>query len=477
MTAEKENSTKKRLIDRLSGDKIVWLIILFLCLYSLLSSLSSTSLLATLNGESRLVYAKNQLITIAVGMVIIFVFYKINRVRILKFMSRQGFWFSTLLLILLVGLAVLQKKGVIPEDFIIRSVSRNNARRWLSINGVEISIFEVIKVAMVMYIALMIDRIKNGETKFIDKLSELEHFEFLKKTFWKEFVCLFIPTMLTSVLVLTGGTSSAVFLAGILFLTMLLGQVDIKHLFLMGLVAAGIFVCCFGLYSATKSWEHPLFERIGTFASRMEMGTEEYARIVMESEKKDKTFYDALDKIRQPYGAKIAVKEGGLFGKGPGQSTQKYKVSVIYEDYVFSFLVEEYGLVFGGIPIIILYLSLLARGSVIARNCQNHFAKTVVAGLTALISCQALFHILINCHVGLMTGQTLPLISHGRSSFWCFCVAFGVILSISRMAEEQIAREAASLDPLLVIKHDETKESLSDLERLESGEIGDNDIY
>ena len=47
-------------------------------------------------------------------------------------------------------------------------------------------------------------------------------------------------------------------------------------------------------------------------------------------------------------------------------------------------------------------------------------------------------HIRVNVDIGPMTGQTLPLISHGASAFLVFCIAFGLILSISRMAKKKI---------------------------------------
>ena len=92
-------------------------------------------------------------------------------------------------------------------------------------------------------------------------------------------------------------------------------------------------------------------------------------------------YYDAVDKLRQEEGAKIAIKEGGFLGKGPGQSTQRYIVPDISEDYMYSFIIEEYGLV-GGAFVIFLYVSLLARGAIIVRNCgKDQYAKLTVAGL------------------------------------------------------------------------------------------------
>ena len=148
-------------------------------------------------------------------------------------------------------------------------------------------------------------------------------------------------------------------------------------------------------------------------------------------------YNNMVDTLSQPISAKIAVHEGGLFGKGIGNSTQKYRVQNIYGDYMYSFIIEEYGL-FGGLGILILYVSLLARSSIIARMCTDDFAKYALGGLALLITGQAFMHILVNVDIGPMTGQTLPLISHGASAFLVFCIAFGIILSISRKAKKKL---------------------------------------
>ena len=185
-----------------------------------------------------------------------------------------------------------------------------------------------------------------------------------------------------------------------------------------------------------------------------------------------KQFQKALDKMKQPVSAKIAIHEGGLFGKGPGRSTQRYVVPIMFEDYMFSFIVEEYGLM-GGILVIILYISLLARGSIIVRNCDNHFAKTAIAGLVVLITGQAMMHIMINCDLGPLTGQTLPMVSLGKSSFLMFSLAFGIILSISRIAKRKIAREAESMGSIMgdgerAGARNEMESTLEDLDEMES---------
>jgi cell division protein FtsW len=107
---------------------------------------------------------------------------------------------------------------------------------------------------------------------------------------------------------------------------------------------------------------------------------------------------------------------------------------------MYSFLIEEYGLL-GGILVLMLFVSLLARGSFIAKLCQHDFAKHAVGGLSLLISGQAFMHICVNTGLFPMTGQTLPMISDGSFAFLMFCIAFGIILCISKMAKKQIREQ------------------------------------
>ena len=190
-------------------------------------------------------------------------------------------------------------------------------------------------------------------------------------------------------------------------------------------------LCLFGIHKASGGDFMP---RMKTFTSRMNASYD--TEILDQYKLESRDFYKARDKIKQPYGAKLAVHEGRLFGKGSGNSTQRYSVTHIYSDSMFSFLIEEYGLL-GGILIIILYISLIARSSMIARLCGNEFARIAVGGLAFLITGQAFMHMLVNVDIMPMTGQTLPLLSDGASAFLVSCVAFGTILSISRMAKKK----------------------------------------
>ena len=140
---------------------------------------------------------------------------------------------------------------------------------------------------------------------------------------------------------------------------------------------------------------------------------------------------------------------------------------------MFSFIVEEYGVL--SIFVIMLYLSLLARGVLIIKTCSNNlFDKSAIFGLILLISGQAFVHIFVNMDFGLLTGQTLPMLSHGSFAFLCFSIAFGIILSISRLANKGMAKLSKEAAPISVTEskpEDTLSDSLSDLDNFETDGI------
>ena len=436
--------------DRFEGDKVVWIILLMLCLISIVCMFSSTSRL--LKGDTtRLDLVREQAILVGAGLVVIIIMYNIRNINVFRWCS-MVFGFSVPFLLLL----LLDLRIRIPN--VIEAIYVNGAYRILQVGSLQIHVFEVVKVAMVLYLAWALDAFRKGELKGA-RLSPL----------WKKILYIYAPFLIIFVMILPGGNSSAVFIGGIMFLVILLGGGNFKDLLV--LFTAGILIigACYGIYKASDG---EYMERIGTAISRV--SEPDWEEMFLDSRPGTDEYQKALDKLRQPYSAKIAIHEGGLFGKGPGQSTQRYVVPDISEDYMYSFIIEEYGL-FGGILVICLYVSLLARGSIIVRNCgKDLYAKLSVAGLCLLISGQAFLHMFVNADIGPMTGQTLPMISHGASAFLCFCVAFGVILSFSRIAARRIEKETREAEPLMETR-DEVSATLDDLDAFESGKFDNDD--
>ena len=450
------------LIDWLEGDRIIWIIVFAIIMFSIVGMASSTSLLAKLNSASRFDYAIQQVYISFGGLVLIWLICKFGRVGILKFLSRLGFIGSALLLILLDS----HFQGI-PFLTPVETQPGSGTWRTIIMFGVPVMVYEVVKVAMVMYLAWALQTLKQKETQLADKLAAFGWLRFLSTEEGKVMFYVGAPMVIVFLLELAGSNSSAIFLGLVMGFTVIVGKMKFKyifHLILAGVIALGLV---FGMQKIT-GWK--FLTRVTTATSRVSDFHGDPVKELHKHEPGTLAFQRILDSSKQVTSAKVAVSTGGLLGKGPGKSTQRYIVSVMYEDYMFSFIIEEYGLL-GGMLILILYGTLLARGSIIVRNCDTVFARCTVAGLVALISCQALLHILVNVDLIPMTGQNLPMISHGNSSFLCFCIAFGVILSISRMAKKKIARETANeMKNAPFGTGDETSDSLNDLDDLESRE-------
>ena len=444
---------KKRTVwnifDRIEGDKVVWIIVLMLILISIVCIFSSTSRLLE-GSQTRLDIVKSQLFVVAAGLALIIVCYNIKNIKIFRWLSQWGALVSFVLL------GLLLTKIDTP---IIRSIELNGARRILQIAGFQVHVFEVVKVAMVLYLAWAMDALKKGELKWP------------KKEIWKKILFIYFPFVAILLMILPGSNSAALFIGGIMFIVILLGGGNLRDMALLAALAVVLIAGCWGIYEISG---HKALGRIGTAVSRLSEH-EDWEQKVLDARPGSDEYYKALDKIRQPYSAKIAIKEGGILGKGPGQSTQRYVVPDISEDYMYSFIIEEYGL-WGALIVIFLYVSLLARGSIIVRNCgKDIYAKISVAGLCLLISGQAFLHMFVNADIGPMTGQTLPLISHGNSAFLCFSLAFGLILSFSRIAQRRIEKEQREAQPLIELKEN-VQAGLDELDSFESGEAPSDDI-
>jgi cell division protein FtsW len=139
--------------------------------------------------------------------------------------------------------------------------------------------------------------------------------------------------------------------------------------------------------------------------------------------------------------AKIAISTGGLFGKAPGKSTQRNMLPQSNSDFIFAIIIEEYGLLFGAIPLILAYMILLFRGITIAKKCETAFPAYLVLGLIIMMVLQAMLNMLVAVGLFPVTGQTLPMVSWGRTSVLMMSFSIGAILSVSRVVNARIKQE------------------------------------
>ncbi len=384
----------------IKGDKVVWIIVFLLSMFSLAAVYSASSYRAMHSDVNKIVIFLDQLVFVLAGWAALLVCYFIHPKYYRKF-SFLVYGISIVLLLLL---------------FVDPLTARQNgAIRGLKLPGFTFQVFEVAKAAIIIYLA-----------------RAMEIFEIKK---FKDYLLkLLLPIALTCVLLLRGSFSSAVFTAMICLVILWINKINWRYLALT--IAGGIAVLgiCYGLYKLTENNEHPLFERFETAESRigsfLHPADEEVAIKMTEEEKQA-----AIDAERQSENAKIAIHEGGIIGKGPGKSTQRYTLSMAFSDFIYAFIIEEYGSIVG-IFVMFLYIWLFARCARLAAKCKTTFAGTTVFGLGLLTTFQALMHIYVNIRMIPITGHTLPLVSHGGTAFIIFSGIFGVILSVSKSIQE-----------------------------------------
>jgi cell division protein FtsW len=216
--------------------------------------------------------------------------------------------------------------------------------------------------------------------------------------------------VLTIALIAPANFSTALMLFLTCCLIMLIGRISAKHI-LTTLVAGAVILSLVVLIGPRKETYK---SRIKTFLSN-------------ETVDKDKSF--------QSDQSKIAIATGGLFGKGPGNSSQKNYLPHPYSDFIFSIIIEEYGMI-GALMIIIAYLVFLYRSIKIVTKAPKAFGALLACGLSFSLVIQAFANMAVAVNLMPVTGVPLPLVSMGGTSILFTSVAFGIILSVSRDIEE-----------------------------------------
>lgn len=141
---------------------------------------------------------------------------------------------------------------------------------------------------------------------------------------------------------------------------------------------------------------------------------------------------DAQGSSYQIQQSMIALGSGGLFGRGFGQSVQKF--SYLPEpqgDSIFAVLGEELGFV-GAFAIIFLYVLFLMRGFHIANRTPDLFSGLLVYGIVILITMQSFMHIASVTGVFPLTGVPLVFMSQGGTSLMIYLASMGIVLNISK---------------------------------------------
>ena len=290
------------LMDRFTGDKVIFLIALFLMLISVISVFSSTPRLANDTGRDRVTIMVEQLQWVAIGFFIIFTLYFVGRADWYKRLSMLGYGASVAVLVILVLNLNLG---------FLRAGEINGARRILLVAGKQIHIYEFVKLFMIMYLGWALDTFKRGEFKWIPRIANrFQSLAFLEKDIWQKIIYIYFPILSTTLMVMMGSNSSALFIGAIMVLMVLVGGIDWRDIgivVLVGVVGIGLM---FMAYKAGLLKE----SRIETAISRITQDDDATMRQLIASKRESLEWKQARAKLDQPVGALLAIKEGGLLG-------------------------------------------------------------------------------------------------------------------------------------------------------------------
>jgi cell division protein FtsW len=230
-----------------------------------------------------------------------------------------------------------------------------------------------------------------------------------------------MPIGVICALIMPENLSTAVMIFGISMVILFIGRVPLKFLIAyIGIAVVAVVLFAMVLTVVTKS------NRVQVWKNRIEH--------YFSGEADEDGDYQSNQ-------AKIAISTGGLFGKAPGKSAQRNMLPQSNSDFIFAIIIEEYGLLFGAIPLLLAYMILLFRGITIAKKCETAFPAYLVMGLIVMIVFQAMINMLVAVGLFPVTGQTLPMVSWGRTSVLMMSFSIGAILSVSRVVNARIKNE------------------------------------
>ena len=365
------------------GDRMIWLVVMILFIFSVLAVYSSTGTLAyRYKAGNTEYYMIKHLIIIVFGFALMYMFHLFDYTMFLKF-ARLGMFVAVPLLVLT----------------LLTGTDLNEAKRWLTLPLINLSFqtSDFAKLALVVFVARSLSK-------------KQDHI----KDFKTAFVPIILPIILVCFLILPANFSTSAVLFTTCLVLMFIGRIKMK--FIGALVLAGILT--FGLYIGTAKllgYEG----RIQTWQNRIENFSSGESGDNYQAEQ-----------------AKIAIASGGLIGKGPGNSSQRNFLPHPYSDFIFAIVIEEYGLI-GAFIMIGLYLLLFYRTLKIVNKSPMAFATLLSIACAFSLVFQALINMAVAVNLFPVTGQPLPLVSMGGTSIWFTSLAIGIILSVSRNVEKE----------------------------------------
>jgi cell division protein FtsW len=322
-------------------------------------------------------YIKKQLVFAAIGMVVMLLaanydYHKIGRKTV------WGLLIASIVLLILVLIP-----GIGSES--------NGSWRWIIIAGFRFQPSELAKMALILFFSYSLSKRKKPlETFFGDLLPYL-----------------FVLGIIAALLLLETHLSATIIMISIAMIILFAAGAKIRHFaaLVLPVSALVIAVITFTDYMTPRinSWIDP-------WSSPRDEG------------------YQTIQSL-------YAIGSGGLFGRGLGQSMQKFLyVPEPHNDYIFPILAEELGFV-GVVAVLLLFMIFIWRGIKIAVHAPDVYGCLIATGVTALIAVQSLFNVAVVTNSVPPTGVSLPFFSAGGTALILFMAEVGILLNVSRYSK------------------------------------------
>jgi len=374
----------------IKGDKIIWVVLVALTCLSLLVVYSSTGALAyRQEGGNTLHYILRQLMFQGFGYGAVIIMLNNIPVGLYNKYANGAFFFA--MLVVVAGL-LFGRGG-------------EGTGRTLPLGFASFQPAELAKVAVIVWVARLL---ANGQ-----KDPRLLNISALKIIMGIGLLCALISM---------ANFSSAVLLFTTTFIMMFVGRVHWR--FLISVMGAGLAIVIVIYFAA------PLLPNVG----RLQTVRNRIDRHIHGGEKLSEKG------LTQDDFAMIAINRGGIAGVGAGKSKISNFMPAAYNDFIYSIIIEEYGL-FGGILVPLLYLIFLTRGGIIIRKAKSAFPIFLATGAVTIIILQAMINMGVSAGAIPVTGQPLPWISWGGTSQLFTAFTFGLLLSVSSETDGEAPAE------------------------------------
>ncbi len=264
----------------------------------------------------------------------------------------------------------------------------NNARRWINLRFMLFQPSELVKLAVILYMAHSLEQKKEKIRTFRDGILPY----------------LVLAGILFVLIYKEPNLSTALIMLGIIFGMMFVAGVNLKYI---------VGLCAIGVVGAKI-----LMQQISWRADRIAAMSDPWAY--------------RLDEGWQIIQSLMGLGAGGVFGQGLGNGKQKLLfMPEVENDYILAHIGEELGLL-GTLGVLFIFMYLIYRGVKIAINTPDRFGALLASGIMIMIGLQVIINVGVVTNCIPSTGIPLPFLSYGGTSLVINLFAMGILLNISR---------------------------------------------